>query len=75
MSAYFGRDVFVYNSTKNQTNVKIPWGNATATIRYNHLFNDKLFMNTSFVFNDYNFSFSGRQTDFSFNAFSDCARF
>lgn len=70
VSAYFGRDVFVYNSTKNQTNVKIPWGNATATIRYNHLFNDKLFMNTSFVFNDYNFSFSGRQTDFSFNAFS-----
>ncbi len=70
VSAYFGRDVFVYNSTKNQTNVKIPWGNATATIRYNHLFNDKLFMNTTFVFNDYNFSFSGRQTDFSFNAFS-----
>jgi len=70
ISAYFGRDVFVYNSTKNQTNVKIPWGNATATVRYNHLFNDKLFMNTTFVFNDYNFSFSGKQTDFAFNAFS-----
>ena len=68
ISGYFGRDVFVYNSVKNQANVKIPWGNATATIRYNHLFNDKLFMNTSFVFNDYNFSFSGRQTDFSFKA-------
>lgn len=68
ISGYFGRDVFVYNSVKNQANVKIPWGNTTATVRYNHLFNDKLFMNTSFVFNDYNFSFSGRQTDFSFKA-------
>lgn len=68
ISGYFGRDVFVYNSTKNQTNVKIPWGNATATVRYNHLFNDKLFMNTTFVFNDYNFSFSGAQLEFSFKA-------
>ncbi|MCB0506695.1 MAG: TonB-dependent receptor [Bacteroidetes bacterium] len=68
VSGYFGRDVFVYNSTKNQTNVKIPWGNATATVRYNHLFNDKLFMNATFVFNDYNFSFSGKQLDFSFRA-------
>lgn len=68
ISGYFGRDVFVYNSTKNQTNVKIPWGNSTATVRYNHLFSDKLFMNTTFVFNDYNFSFTGAQLDFSFRA-------
>lgn len=68
LSAYFGRDVFVYNSKKNQTNVKIPWGNATATLRYNHLFSDKLFMNMSFIFNDYNFSFSGEQVDFGFKA-------
>ncbi len=66
VSGYFGRDVFVYNSQKNQTYVKIPWGNATATIRYNHLFNDKLFMNMSFIFNDYKFSFYGSQLDFSF---------
>ncbi len=68
ISGYFGRDVFVYNSAKNQTNVKIPWGNATATIRYNHLFSSKLFMNMSFIFNDYNFSFTGAQTDFTFKA-------
>ncbi len=68
ISGYFGRDVFVYNSSKNQTNIKIPWGNATTTIRYNHLFNDKLFMNMSFIFNDYNFSFTGGQLDFSFKA-------
>ncbi|HOU46913.1 MAG TPA: TonB-dependent receptor, partial [Chitinophagales bacterium] len=68
VSAYFGRDVFVYNSQKNATKVKIPWGNVTTTVRYNHLFSDKLFMNMSFIYNDYNFSFSGDQLDFGFKA-------
>ncbi len=70
ISGYYGKDVFVYNSAANQTNVKIPWGNATATVRYNHLFNDKLFMNMSFIFNDYQFSFTGDQLDFGFKASS-----
>lgn len=68
VSGYFGRDVFVYNSKKNATNVKIPWGNMTTTVRYNHLFNDKLFMNMSFIFNDYKFNFTGEQLDFGFKA-------
>lgn len=68
ISGYFGRDVFVYNSNQNNTKVKIPWGNATATVRYNHLFSDKMFMNMSFIFNDYNFSFTGEQQDFAFRA-------
>ena len=70
VSGYFGRDVFVYNSNKSATNIKIPWGNATTTVRWNHLFNDKLFMNTSFVFNNYKFKFQGIQEDFSFEALS-----
>jgi hypothetical protein len=70
ISGYFGRDVFTYNSSQNQTKVKIPWGNATATVRYNHLFNDKVFMNMSFIFNDYKFNFSGEQLDLAFNASS-----
>lgn len=70
VSGYFGRDVFVYNSEKSATEVKIPWGNATTTVRWNHLFNDKLFMNTSFVFNNYKFKFQGAQEDFSFEALS-----
>jgi hypothetical protein len=68
ISGYFGRDVFVYNSTANSTNVKIPWGNITATARYNHVINKKLFMNASFIFNDYKFEFVGKQLDFGFNA-------
>lgn len=69
-SAYFGRDVFVYNSVPRDTKIRIPWGNATATLRYNHLFNNKMFMNASFIFTDYNFRFTGVQRDFTFKLFS-----
>ncbi|MCP4124575.1 MAG: TonB-dependent receptor [Bacteroidetes bacterium] len=67
LSGYFGRDVFVYNSVPRDTEVRIPWGNATTTLRWNHLFNDKLFMNTTFIFNNYNFSFGAETDDFTFN--------
>lgn len=70
VSGYFGRDVFVYNTEENNTKIRIPWGNATTTLRWNHLFNNKLFMNTSYIFNDYKFEFDGEQLDFSFNAYS-----
>jgi outer membrane receptor for ferrienterochelin and colicin len=68
ISGYFGRDVFVYNNKENQSNLRMPWGNATATIRWNHLFSNKLFMNTTLVFNDYNFAFNFKQRDFSIAA-------
>lgn len=68
VSGYFGRDVFVYNNKENQSNVRMPWGNATATIRWNHLFSNKLFMNTTLVFNDYKFAFNFKQRDFSIGA-------
>jgi len=57
LSGYFGRDVFDYRSTDGYS-VHMPWGNATATVRWNHLFNSKLFLNTSVIFNDYDFSVS-----------------
>lgn len=70
VSGYFGRDVFVYNNAENQTNIRMPWGNATATLRWNHLFSEKLFMNTTLVFNDYKFAFNGGQRDFKFSVSS-----
>ena len=66
LSGYFGRDVFVYNSVPRSTNVRIPWGNATTTLRWNHLFSDKMFMNSTFIFNNYNFSFGASTDDFTF---------
>jgi hypothetical protein len=70
LSGYFGRDVFIYASNENDTKIKIPWGNATSTLRWNHLFSNKIFMNASYIFNDYKFEFEGQQLDFKFNIFS-----
>jgi hypothetical protein len=70
VSAYFGRDVFSYNNKKAGFKVSIPWGNATTSLRWNHLFTDKLFMNTTLVFSDYKFSFAAAQSDFEFKLYS-----
>ncbi len=60
-SGYFGRDVFDFANGKNSLKVNIPWGNATGTLRWNHVFNKRLFGNTTAVYNDYNFSFNATQ--------------
>jgi hypothetical protein len=65
ISGYFGRDVFDFVNGKRSLDVKIPWGNATGTMRYNHVFNKRLFGNTSLVFNNYNFSFQAEQSNFN----------
>ena len=65
LSGYFGRDVFNFVNGRQSLNVKIPWGNATGTLRWNHVFNNKLFANTTAVYNDYNFSFSAAQDNFA----------
>ena len=66
LSGYFGRDVFTFNNEKLGLNFKVPWGNATASLRWNHLFNDKLFLNTTVIFSDYNFAFEAEQSQFRF---------
>ncbi|MCM5528583.1 TonB-dependent receptor [Parasegetibacter sp. NRK P23] len=64
LSGYFGRDVFTFRNRERAFNADIPWGNSTATIRWNHVFNPKLFSNTTVVYNDYKFSFGAAQQDF-----------
>ena len=66
LSTYFGRDVFTFRNKDRGFSFDIPWGNATTSARWNHLFNDKLFVNTSVIFSDYNFSFAAEQNDFEF---------
>ena len=70
LSGYFGRDVFSFVNSDNGFAIEIPWGNATGSLRWNHLFNDKLFMNTSLIFSDYRFEFNLAQSDFEFKIFS-----
>ena len=51
LSGYFGKDVLGLRNTFG-TN----WGNATGTLRFNHVFNSKLFSNTSLVYSNYNYT-------------------
>lgn len=49
MSGYFGRDVF------GAAAFKFNWGNSTATLRWNHIFNNKLFMNVTSFYSNYQY--------------------
>jgi len=64
LSGYFGRDVFDFNNSKRSFKTNIPWGNATGTLRWNHVFNRRLFANTTLVYNDYKFKFTAQQETF-----------
>lgn len=64
VSGYFGRDVFDFVNNKRQFDVNIAWGNSTVTMRWNHVFRKNLFVNTTLLYNDYNFIFGARQKYF-----------
>ena len=57
LSGYFGKDDLGYGHQFG-----IQWGNGTGTLRWNHLFNNKLFSNTSFIYSNYNYNISINQT-------------
>jgi hypothetical protein len=61
LSGYFGRDVFEINDLFG-----FDWGNTSASLRWNHLFSDKLFSNFTLVFTDYTYSL-GTADDAEFN--------
>ncbi len=50
LSGYFGRDVMSV-----QDRFGIDWGNVTGTLRWNHVWNHKLFSNMSFIYSDYDY--------------------
>src|ERR1035437_1484669 len=51
LSGYLGRDNFNYPNAFG-----FNWGNATATARWNHIFGQNLFSNTSLIFSNYSYS-------------------
>jgi len=65
LSGYMGVDKFAFQNPTSTFKADIPWGNKTATFRWNHQFNDKLFLNTTLVYNDYNFASNFNQNDFA----------
>jgi hypothetical protein len=51
LSGYFGKDVLGFGDQFG-----FDWGNATATLRWNHIYNQKLFSNTSLIFSNFNYN-------------------
>lgn len=66
LSGYFGRDVLNFEQRNRDFQLRFPYGNSTATIRWNHLFSDQLFFNLSAIYNDYKLNATFRQDDFGF---------
>ncbi|MDX2172094.1 MAG: TonB-dependent receptor [Bacteroidota bacterium] len=64
LSGYYGKDRFSFTDNESNFKTKIPWGNASACLRWNHIYNTKLFANMSASFTNYDFSFSALQEDF-----------
>lgn len=50
LSGYFGRDNFLFD--RNQG---FSWGNATGTLRWNHIFNQRLFANVTTLYSNYDY--------------------
>jgi outer membrane cobalamin receptor len=51
LSGYFGRDINNFADL-----FKMNYGNATGTIRWNHIYRDKLFSNLTLIFSDFNYN-------------------
>lgn len=62
LSGYIGRDQFSLGSIFNST-----WGNTAATLRWNHLFSQKLFANFSAVYSNYDYSLDQLTTGAQYN--------
>ena len=58
VSGYFGRDVFNFDERQG-----INWGSKTATYRWNHLFNERIFSNLTFFISDYDYELAFGEND------------
>jgi hypothetical protein len=65
LSGYFGQDQLGVGKTFG-----LSWGNGTGTARWNHVFNSKLFSNTSLIFSNYNYNIKIRSGADDFGIFS-----
>ncbi|MFT7606543.1 MAG: hypothetical protein ACI8VT_004146 [Saprospiraceae bacterium] len=63
LSGYLGRDVFGFGDSAG-----FDWGNTTATFRWNHLFNDRLFSNFTAYYSNYDYKIKfGNEVENSFD--------
>ena len=64
-TGYLGRDVFGFSSTGG-FNFNFQWGNTLASVRWNHVFSPKLFVNTTASVSDYKYDLTNKLDQFSF---------
>jgi len=65
LSGYFGHDDIGLNNVFGTS-----WGNATGTLRFNHVFTNRLFSNTSLIFSNYSYEAESFLTNDDFQATS-----
>ena len=70
LTGYYGRDVFGFNST-NGFNFDFSWGNTVGSLRWNHVFSPKLFVNTTFSTTRYQYGIANKLDQFGFSLSSD----
>lgn len=70
VSGYFGKDDLGYSDL-----FSFDWGNATATVRWNHILNEKLFSNTSLIYSNFKYNVSVNNDDNDFKIASRIENF
>lgn len=63
-SGYYGKDDFTFATGSGDFNVDMPWGNGIATLKWNHVFNEKWLLTTRASLTDYQFGFNSGQDEF-----------
>ncbi len=58
LSGYFGRDNFKFDERQG-----FNWGNTTTTLRWNHLYNDRLFSNLTLFYSNYDYELAFGEDD------------
>jgi outer membrane receptor for ferrienterochelin and colicin len=69
LSGFKGLDKALYTGSSS-LNYGIHFGNATGTLRWSHLFSNKIFANTSIIYNDYHLSLSTKQGQYYAQVYS-----
>ncbi len=66
LSAYTGQDIAKFGEY-----FQMNYGNKTATMRWNHVFNDKLFSNLMFIYSNFNYELGVPEGSFAFRWLSN----
>jgi len=85
-SVYAGKDDFYFQEKYKEnfgdtqdeytTSAGLTWGNVTSALRWNHLWSNKLFSNTSLTYSQYNFNTKAEEEDiYTFNGNRELSSF